>query len=136
MSRRHTCDTSVLVPALLPWHESHATARAAVAARVRAVPAHVLLECYSVLTRLPAPHRLAPAPAAELLRSLDWEVLELAESAYADLLQTLARSGIAGGAAYDGVVAATAASAGCTLLTSDVRARRTYDAVGVKVETV
>ena len=52
-------DTSVVVAAFASWHQGHTSATAALARRPR-VPAHVLLETYSVLTRLPPPHR-APA---------------------------------------------------------------------------
>ena len=47
------------MPAFASWHEGH---RAAVAILDRSprVPAHVVVETYSVLTRLPPPHR-APA---------------------------------------------------------------------------
>ena len=102
-----TCDTSVLVPFLLPWHERHERARAALAERVDAVPAHVFLECYSVLTRLPAPHRLSAKSAGELLGALGWDVLELWSDRYRDLVVTLSRGGISGGAVYDGLVGAT-----------------------------
>ena len=64
-----TCDTSILVPALIPWHEHHPAALA-VARSVQGIPAHVLFETYSVLTRLPAPHRLAARAAAELIARL------------------------------------------------------------------
>ena len=50
---RWACDTSVLVPALVSWHEAHERARAAIR-EVSCVPAQVLVECYSVLTRLGA----------------------------------------------------------------------------------
>ena len=32
------------------------------------IPAHSLVESYAVMTRLPAPHRVAPADAVQLLR--------------------------------------------------------------------
>ncbi|MEX2240756.1 MAG: PIN domain-containing protein [Burkholderiales bacterium] len=51
-------DTSVVVAAFASWHEGHAAALRALGRGVR-VPAHVLLESYSVLTRLPPPHRAA-----------------------------------------------------------------------------
>jgi AbrB family looped-hinge helix DNA binding protein len=51
-------DTSVVVAGFASWHEAHRSAAAL--ARQPRVPAHVLVEAYSVLTRLPPPHR-APA---------------------------------------------------------------------------
>lgn len=91
---------------------------------------HVLVETYSVLTRLPSPHRVAPQDAGSVLRSLSFEVLTLPSSQHQPLLGLLAGRGIRGGAVYDGLVAATARHHGCTLLTRDRRARSTYDAVG------
>jgi predicted nucleic acid-binding protein len=46
---------------------------------------------------------------------------------------TLSRSGIAGGAAYDALVASTAAASGEILITLDRRALRTYEAMGASV---
>lgn len=50
-------DTSVVVPAFASWHQAHAMA-IRILAEEPSVPAHVALECYSVLTRLPTPHRV------------------------------------------------------------------------------
>lgn len=61
------CDTSVLVPALVAWHSEHRETRSAVE-ELDAVPAHVLLETFSVLTRLPSPHRFTAADAGALAR--------------------------------------------------------------------
>lgn len=129
------CDTSVLVPALLGWHEHHDTAHAALR-RATAVPAHVLLETYSVLTRLPDPRRPAPAIAAAALRALSLKPLALPAGAHLSLLDDLARAGISGAAAYDAVIGATASHHRHLLLTADQRARRTYAAVGVEVDLV
>ena len=137
MTRRSvTVDTSVLVPALASWHPRHETALAVVARRATAVPAHVLLETYAVLTRLPALQRIAPAVAGEALAALDLPKLELPGSAYADLVADLAAGGLRGGATYDGLVAATALHHGLALVTADSRARPVYDLVGVTVESL
>jgi predicted nucleic acid-binding protein len=64
-------DTSVVVAALLGWHEAHEPARRALerglAAERIVMPAPALLEAYAVMTRLPSPHRIRPADAAALL---------------------------------------------------------------------
>jgi hypothetical protein len=49
-------DTSVVVAAFASWHEHHVLARKAMASRPRLV-AQAAVESYSVLTRLPPPHR-------------------------------------------------------------------------------
>lgn len=124
-----TCDTSVLVSALLAWHPGHTEARKALVG-VRGIPAHVLLETYSVLTRLPAPHRISPRDAGNALSALDVGLLSLPVKAHRTLVSTLAQGNVPGGATYDALVAATARHHGRTLLTRDQRARPTYDLIG------
>lgn len=128
-----TCDTSVLVPALLPWHAHHAAARGVVRSGLSGIPAHVVVETYSVLTRLPAPHRLAPRDAAALLARMPGRLLALPPDRYAPTLTALAANGIRGGATYDGLVAATAAEHDLRLVTLDRRALSSYQAVGAAV---
>ena len=130
-----TFDTSVLVPALLSWHEHHAACRAA-ARQARMVPAHVLLECFSVLTRLPAPYRLSPSDAGELILGMPLSEVALPAQEHAGLVRTLAANGIGGGAIYDGLIGATARHHNLTLLTRDVRARSVYELVGVRLAMV
>lgn len=124
------CDTSVLVAALVAWHPDHSAASSALA-QVEILPAHVLLETYSVLTRLPAPHRIAPGDASAVLEALDLRLVALPARRHAALLPLLSAEGVRGGAIYDALVAATARHHGATLRTRDRRARPTYDAVGV-----
>ena len=49
-------DTSLVVAAYASWHEQHEPARRALDSGLRLID-HCALETYSVLTRLPAPHR-------------------------------------------------------------------------------
>ena len=128
---RVTCDTSVLVPGLLAWHPAHEAVRSELAA-VDGLPAHVLLEAYSVLTRLPAPHRIRPADAAAVLAALTWPIYTLTGPRLAHLVAQLAEDDIRGGAAYDALVGATARQHDALLLTRDRRARVSYDALGVR----
>lgn len=124
------CDTSVLVPGLSSWHPVHDRCRAALA-EVTDVPLHVLIESYSVLTRLPSPHRVIASAAAEVLNELSLEVASLSGAQSRDLVTTWARHEVAGGAAYDALVGVTAREHGLHLLTRDRRARTTYEALGV-----
>lgn len=124
-----SCDTSVLVAALLSWHPQHATARAAMSG-VQTIPAHVLLELYSVLTRLPAPHRLTPGAASQIIDALTLEVCTLPPDEHPALVRRLSAGGVRGGATYDALIGATAAHHGLQLLSRDRRARATYDVVG------
>lgn len=52
-------DSSVVIAAFATWHEYHVIARKAMTARPRLI-AHAAVESYSVLTRLPPPHRASP----------------------------------------------------------------------------
>jgi predicted nucleic acid-binding protein len=127
-------DTSVVVAAFATWHVGHGTAAAALARRPR-LPAHVALESFSVLTRLPAPHRAPAGVVAEFLNvAFPLAPLTLSGSAQLALVGLAVRAGLAGGAIYDALVAATAKQARATLLTRDRRAFFTYEAVGVRVE--
>ncbi|MEP6651653.1 MAG: PIN domain-containing protein [Lapillicoccus sp.] len=129
-----TCDTSVLVAAVADWHPMHVLARASLRTRVTSIPAHTLLECYSVLTRLPAGHRVAASAAGELLDRLDFRLLECPHDVQRALVRQLAIAGIAGGSVYDGLVAATARHHRLALLSLDRRARTTYEVVGAGFE--
>lgn len=130
-----TCDTSVLVPALVSWHEAHEESREALRG-VGAIGAHVLLEAYSVLTRLPGSQRLDATLAADALAALPWDVIDLSAAARIPLIERFAEAGVSGGAVYDGVVGRTAREHGLTLVTRDRRAMRTYDALGVSCRLV
>lgn len=131
MSQGATCDTSVLVPALVSWHPDHEHVRAAMVDRVTVLTAHVLLETYSVLTRLPAPHRIAPADAAAAV-AFAIATVALPADGHRELIVELSRQGIRGGAVYDALVGATARHHDLLLLTRDRRARAAYDVVGVQ----
>lgn len=126
-------DTSVVVAAFAAWHERHAEA-VALLSRAPRVAAHSILEIYSVLTRLPPPHRM---PAETVLEYLRREFpparrLALSERAQRDAAERLGSGGISGGAVYDGLIALTVAEAGARLVTFDERARLTYERAGAE----
>lgn len=129
-------DTSVVVAAFASWHQGHEQATLALAEGAR-LPIHVAIETYSVLTRLPAPHR-APAQIVTtfLASTFPGEPLSLPASEQLALLGLLARAGVTGGAVYDALVGATARHADATLLTRDRRAIPTYEAVGAAYRLV
>jgi predicted nucleic acid-binding protein len=127
-------DSSVVIAAFATWHEHHALAREAMSGQPRLI-AHAAVESYSVLTRLPPPHR-APAPIvhAFLARRFTEPFLTLSEAGYRELLAVVAARQIPGGSAYDALIALTATEHQATLLTLDQRASATYQAVGATVE--
>lgn len=127
-------DSSVVIAAFASWHEHHAVAHQALTDRPRLI-AHAAVESYSVLTRLPRPHRAQPSIVhAFLVARFAAPFLTLSESGYADLLATVASSPIIGGSAYDALIAFTATEHQATLVSLDQRAAATYEAVGASVE--
>ncbi len=129
-------DTSVVIAAFATWHDGHRAALAALDRRPL-LPAHALLESYSVLTRMPPPHRVLPATATAFLEARFAEpLLGLSPVEHRRLIETAAKGGVAGGSIYDALIAWTAKRAGATLLTRDRRAVRVYEAVGVRFELV
>ena len=127
-------DTSLVVAAFASWHEQHDAARRVLDAGARLID-HCALETYSVLTRLPPPHR-SPAPVVmDFLRArFPQPFLRLGEPRYRAFVRGLVQQGIAGGAAYDALVAATAAAAHAELITCDRRAAGVYDTYGVRFQ--
>jgi hypothetical protein len=124
------------VAAFASWHEAHGAALEVLDLEPR-LPAHAGLEAYSVLTRLPAPHRSRPADVRTfLVHEFPRPWLTLDGEAVARLLGELVEQGIAGGTVYDGLIGAAAKAAGAPLYTCDRRARVTYDRLGVVVRFV
>ena len=127
-------DSSVVIAAFATWHEHHSVARKAMTGRPRLV-AHAAVESYSVLTRLPPPHRAHPSIVHTFITDRFTEpFLTLSETGYQELLATVAAGQILGGPACDALIAFTAAEHQATLLSLDHRAGATYEAVGVMVE--
>lgn len=129
-------DSSVAIAALTAWHGSHAAAREAAAGA--SIASHAALETYSVLTRLPSPHRIRADIAAQLLGR--WFSSNSMVTPTPDLSRTLIarceERGVEGGAVYDALVGLTCAEAGLTLLTLDRRAITTYDRLDITYELV
>jgi len=121
---RVAIDTSVVVAALLSWHQHHDRALAALAAARSSqqgviLPLPALVESYAVLTRLPPPFRLAPPVA--------WRLIEAAFAQHAtvpaldgatawSMVANLAPAGIAGGATFDAHILACAKHGGAERL--------------------
>jgi hypothetical protein len=117
---------------LAAWHERHDVV-AEVLADIRVLPAHVMVEAYSVLTRLPGGLAVPAADAARTLEArFDRSPLQLPAPYRRKLLTTLANAGVHGGASYDGLVALEAHAHGLVLVTLDQRARDTYARLGVE----
>ena len=127
-------DTSVVIAAFASWHESHDVARRVLDGGLRLIE-HCALEIYSVLTRLPPPHRASGAVVRAFLEArFPQPLLRLSAPAYKQFILGLPDRGVTGGAAYDALVAATAAGCGVDLVTCDRRALPVYERYGVRIQ--
>lgn len=127
-------DTSAVVAAFASWHEHHAAARRAIDSSVRLVE-HCALETYSVLTRLPPPHRAPAVVVRDFLQvTFPGSLLRMTPQAYRRFVLGLPEVGVFGGAAYDALVAATAAAHDAELVTCDQRALPLYQKYALRVE--
>jgi predicted nucleic acid-binding protein len=125
-------DTSVVVAAFASWHEHHEPSRSALDGGLSLIE-HCALETYSVLTRLPPPHRCSGLVVRDFLRSrFQRPFLRMETAAYKEFLLGLPDHEIYGGAAYDALVAATAVHCGADLVTCDRRAAAVYERYGVR----
>ncbi|MDO5495350.1 MAG: PIN domain-containing protein [bacterium] len=129
-------DTSVAVPLLIASHEAHDRVLAWAAGLSLTLCGHAVVETYSVLTRLPGGARVAAEDAIRLIDANFERRLALPQAEAEHCHRVLAKSGVEGGATYDGLVALAAIHHGATLATRDARARTTYEAIGVPVVLV
>lgn len=131
-----TCDTSVVVAGLTEWHPDYLVSRRRLA-EIAWVPAQVIAESVSVLSRLPNGSAIDTDDAIGLMRGLArGRIRQLSGARYLLTFDAVAVAGLAGGAVYDAIVGATAREHDATLLTLDRRARRTYSAVGATFELI
>lgn len=126
-------DSSLVVAAFASWHERHEPARRLLDGGLRLVE-HCALESYSVLTRLPAPHR-SPGNLVRdfLVARFPDSPLRLGVAEFRKFLLGLPEQRVTGGSTYDALVAATAASHDAELVTCDRRAAPVYESYGVRV---
>lgn len=129
-----TCDTSVVIAGLSEWHPDHQLSRAHLA-RIAWLPAHVVAESISVLSRLPHGRAISLSDSVALLRQLaDGRIRGLRADRYLLAFAAAASAGLGGGAVYDAIIGSTAREHDATLLTLDRKAQRTYLAVGAQFQ--
>ncbi len=135
-AKRWAVDPSVAVAALDAAHAAHHDCLDAVRLHRPSLAGHAAFETHSVLTRLPGQLAVDSPTATAIIErvfpDIDW--LEPAQAQA--LLRRFGPIGITGGAVYDALVGESARSAGAVLLSRDLRARRTYDLLGVEYELV
>jgi len=117
-------DTSVIVPALLAWHEHHGAAlpvvqEALAGASPVILPLPALVEAFAVLTRLPPPWRVRPEDAHRLLADTfrgKARVVGLDGDEAWTFLDDALVGEVSGGATYDAHIAACVKKAGAARL--------------------
>lgn len=125
-------DTSTVVAAFASWHALHDAARRELDRGLDLIE-HCALETYSVLTRLPPPHRVHAEVVRDFLAArFQRPFLRLAPQAYREFVLDLSNKGVTGGGSYDALVAATAVAVGVELVTCDRRASTVYERYGVR----
>jgi len=129
-------DTSAAIALLVEDHEGHAAVVVAARHLRLGLAGHAAFETYSVLTRLPPPARVGAVTARRLLSTNFPATRFLGAPAAERTLDTIAATGITGGAVYDALVGAVAAAHQVDLLTRDRRALDTYRAVGAEARLV
>jgi predicted nucleic acid-binding protein len=141
-SVRFALDANCLVAMLADWHPRHRATVAGYERRLAAgqrpvVAGHALLECFSVLTRLPGPVRVSPETAEGALSAVlgdGVETVGLAPDDYWRILRTVSRSGRGGGLVYDAAIAWASFRAGATaLLTWNVKDMSAVAPAGLQV---
>ncbi len=140
---RFGLDTNCLVALVAEWHPRHRATVAGYERRLAAgqrpvIAGHALLECFSVLTRLPGPVRVAPETAQRTL-TLSFrdqaEICGLEPEDFWTLVAELARSGRGGGLIYDAAIALASFRGGArVLLTWNTRDVQAVAPAGLGVE--
>ncbi len=93
------------------------------------------MEAFSLLTRLPPPHRAPAALVAEFLAERFPDApLVLPAREHLRIIAQAAAVGLSGSAIHDGLIAATVRLAGGRLVTRDRRAALTYQRLGTAYE--
>ena len=105
-------DSSALIAACVEVHPKHHSAiswlKQAKNKEIEyIVAAHSLLEVYSVLTSAPFKPPVSPATAHQLIEQnikRDAKIISLSEQEYFQVIDSMVRSGLRGGIAYDAIV--------------------------------
>ncbi|MGQ0678140.1 MAG: PIN domain-containing protein [Actinomycetota bacterium] len=129
-------DTSLALALIVASHRHHERACSWGKGRQVALSGHAAAETYSVMTRLPGDARFTPEDAARLINARFAPTLLPDPDTIHHLPRILAPLGIAGGAVYDALVGLAALDNAAELATRDVRARPTYERLGVSVTMI
>lgn len=102
-------DTSVMIAAFVESHPHHTKALSWLKRAIEkdfkwVVSAHSLLECYSVLTKLPLTPKITPSIAKLLIEeniTNNAQIISLTQTDYLKLITKVAHLGLSGGIVYD-----------------------------------
>jgi predicted nucleic acid-binding protein len=117
-------DSSYLIALLCEWHDHHPQTVRSYQRYLDQnaqiiIPGHALLECYSVLTRMPVPYRLPTDTAMQLIEENfagGATIVGTKAGAFWGMLKNLARNRVGGGQVYDALIFSCAAEAGAAVL--------------------
>ena len=119
----YAVDTSLIIAALLSWHERHDEALVSLQKALNSsepliLPMHALVEAYAVMTRLPSPHRLSSSDAWAVLSGTfrNAKLAKLETKKAWKWLESVASNSISGGQIYDAMICESARSSGATHL--------------------
>ncbi|MCD4669588.1 MAG: PIN domain-containing protein [Actinomycetia bacterium] len=105
-------DTNVIVAAFINSHPEHKRSlpwlQKAVKKKIEGlISVHSLIEVYSVITRLPLSPRISTDIALKLIKENilnSFKLITYSSKDYIDLLASLEKNSISGGASYDGLI--------------------------------
>ncbi len=105
-------DTNVIVAAFINSHPEHRRSlpwlQKAVKKKIEGlVSVHSLIEVYSVITRLPLSPKISTDLALKLIKENilnSFKLITYSSEDYIDLLASLEKNNISGGASYDGLI--------------------------------
>ena len=104
-------DTTVLIAAFCSWHQDHPAClsawRGCLSGGVSPIiAAHSVAEFYSVLTRLPSPHRLSAADAYALVETnmAKQSIIALSPQDYLEAIADCRNRRVVGGSVYDALL--------------------------------
>lgn len=117
-------DSSFLIPLLSGWHEHHSRTLARYEQFLEdrddlIVPVQGLLECYSVLTRLPVPYRSTPEAVKQAIEASFYRtatIVGLTPHTAWSAIDALSHLGLGGGRVYDAAIAGCVAEAGAKVV--------------------
>jgi predicted nucleic acid-binding protein len=117
-------DSNFLIALISEWHVHHVRTLQSYQGWIAQgatpiIALHSMLECYSVLTRIPAPRRLSPTVTKQILEenfARDAVIAVVRPETLWHIIDSLAGLDLGDGQSYDALIAHSVAQAGATVL--------------------